>query len=139
MRLGEVLKESHTTHLLAEATLARLGLTDEAAMIATDEGHKLSGVAVACDKGLVVFTLEGAARLRASVRPWRDFPPPALTAITEEKLETTLMTVHVLMTRPQADLGTAEFDLGNVAWQMDSTEAAIEFWKACWEHAVVTG
>jgi hypothetical protein len=43
------------------------------------------------------------------------------------------------MTHPQVALGTAEFDLGTVEWQMDSTEAAIDFWKACSEHAGVSG
>ena len=46
------------------------------------------------------------------------------------------MTVRVLLTRPPADVGSAGFDLGNVEWQMDFTDAAIDFWKACRDHGV---
>lgn len=136
MRLTEALKDDHATYVFAEATLARLGLTDEAAMIATDRDHRLCEIAVACDKALVVFSLEGAGRLGASVRSWHDVSPPILTALTEEKLETILMKVNLLMTRPPLDIGTAEFRLGNVEWRMDSTDAVIEFWRVCAEHAV---
>jgi hypothetical protein len=139
MRLGEALKDYAHTHVLAEATLTRLGLTDEAAMITTDEDHNLTGVVVACHKGLVVFTVGSTQTLRASVHAWRDVSPPELTATTEEKLEALVMSVQVRMTHPQLALGTAEFDLGTVEWQMDSTEAAIDFWKACSEHAGVSG
>ena len=64
MRLKEALKDGGATYVLAEATLARLGLTDEAAVTMTGSDHALTGAAVACDKGLVVFTVGGPARSR---------------------------------------------------------------------------
>ena len=96
MRLREALKDHQAIHVLAEATLARLGLIDEAAIITMDKDNKLSGAAVACDKGLVLFTLGGPARIHASIQTWSDVAPPTLSATTEEKLETILMTVRVL-------------------------------------------
>ncbi len=57
MRLREALKNDGAALGLAEATLTRLGLTDEAAVAMTDESHVLTGAVAACDKGLVVFTL----------------------------------------------------------------------------------
>jgi hypothetical protein len=77
MRLGEALKDYAHTHVLAEATLTRLGLTDEAAMITTDEGHNLTGVVVACHKGLVVFTVSSTQTggVRRSLEPMKTSSP----------------------------------------------------------------
>ena len=47
--------------------------------------------------------------------------------------------MKVRLTHPKVALGTAEFDLGTVDWQIGSTESAIDFWKACSEHAGVVG
>ncbi len=136
MRLSDALKDHYAELVLAEATLARLGLTDEAAMIATDKSQKLCGIAVACDRGLAVFSVKGATSLHAVIHPWRDVSPPTLNVFTEEKMETILIAAEVSFTRPQLDLDTPEFALGNVEWRMDSRDAIIEFWRACTERAV---
>jgi hypothetical protein len=138
MRLRNALKDFSATHGLAEATLAGLGLTDEAAVAITDEGHTLTGAVVACDKGLVVLTVVGPRTLRAAVHAWRDVSPPELTATTEEELEATLLKVEVRMARPPIEIGTVPFDLGAVEWMMGSTAAAVDFWKVCVEHAGMT-
>ena len=139
MRLREALKDYATTHVLAEATLTRLGLTDEAAMITTDEAHNLSGAVVACHKGLVVFTVDAPQRLQASVHAWRDVSPPELTATTEEKMETMLLTVHVRLAHPPIEISTVPFALGAVELMMGSTAAAVDFWHACVAHTGVSG
>ncbi|MGO9178519.1 MAG: hypothetical protein ACLQBX_00675 [Candidatus Limnocylindrales bacterium] len=139
MRLREALKNDGAALGLAEATLTRLGLTDEAAVAMTDESHVLTGAVAACDKGLVVFTLVGGRTLGTAVHAWRDVSPPALTATTEEKLEATLLKVDVHIARPPIEIGTVPFDLGAVDWMIGSTPAAVDFWKACVEHAGVTG
>ena len=59
MRLREALKDYRATYVLAEATLARMRLTDEAAVATTDANHAITGAVVACDQGLVVFTVDG--------------------------------------------------------------------------------
>jgi hypothetical protein len=140
MRLREALKNDGAALGLAEATLTRLGLTDEAAVITTDETHNLSGAVVACHKGLVVFTIDTAQRLQASVHAWRDVSPPELTATTEEKMETLLLTVHVRLARPPIEIGTVPFALGAVVESMmGSTAAAVDFWHACVAHTGVAG
>ncbi len=137
MRLREALKNDGATQGLAEATLARLGLTDEAAVAMTDERHALTGAVAACDKGLVVFTLVGGRTLRTAVHAWRDVSAPELTATTEEELEATVLKVAVHLARPPIEIGTVPFDLGAVEWMVGSTTAAVDFWKACVEHAGV--
>ncbi len=137
MRLREALKDDSVTHGLAEATLTRLGLIDEAAVAMTDESHAITGAVVACDKGLVVFTVVGGRTLRTAVHAWRDVSPPQLTATTEEELEATVLKVEVHIARPPIEIGTVPFDLGEVERMIGSTTAAVDFWKACVEHAGV--
>jgi hypothetical protein len=139
MRLREALKNDGSAQGLAEATLTRLGLTDEAAVAMTDERHALTGAVVACDKGLVVFTLGGERTLHTTVHAWCDVTAPELTATTEEELEATVLKVEVHLARPPIKIGTVPFDLGAVDWMVGSTTAAVDFWKACVDHAGVTG
>jgi hypothetical protein len=139
MRLREALKDYRATYVLAEATLARMRLTDEAAVATTDANHAITGAVVACDKGLVVFTVDGPGSLQASVHAWRDVSPPELTATTEEKLEATVMMVQVRLKRPPIKIGTLPFDLGVVEWAISSTATAVDFWRACVEHAGEAG
>ena len=139
MRLREALKDYRATYVLAEATLARMRLTDEAAVATTDANHAITGAVVACDKGLVVFTVDGPQSLQASVHAWRDVSPPELTATTEEELEATVMKVEVRIERPPIEIGTLPFDLGVVERMMGSTTAAVDFWKACVEHVGEAG
>ena len=85
-------------------------------------------------KGLVVFTVDAPQRLQASVHAWRDVSPPELTATTEEKMETMLLTVHVRLAHPPIEIGTIPFDLGAVELMAGSTAAAVDFWHSCVAH-----
>jgi hypothetical protein len=135
MRLHEALKHDDGTRLLAEATLERLRMTDEATMVMSDDGGRPSGAVVACDRGLVVFTLAGTSRIQADVYAWRDVAPPQLTVTTEQRLETVLMALRVRLRHPAVDVGTSPFDLGTIESQIDSRGAAIAFWNTCAERA----
>ncbi len=135
MRLHEALKHDDRTRQLAGAMLDRLGMTDEAAMVMSDDGGALNGAVVACDRGLVVFTLAGTPRIQADVYAWRDVVPPQLTVTTEVELGTALMALRVRLRHPAVDVGTGPFDVGTIEWQIDSRGAALAFWHACAQRA----
>ena len=135
MRLHEALKDDERTRRLAEETLDRLAMKDEAAMVTSDDGGHLTGAVVACDRGLVVFMLASTGGIQADVYSWRDVAPPQLTVTTEEQLGTALMALRVRLRHPTVEVGTSPFDVGTVESQIDSRGAAIAFWGACAERA----
>ena len=134
MRLREAFSEDGGTLMLAEATLARLGLDEEATVPRITADGRVTGAVVACDHGLVEFSLEPDGALGTTVHAWRDVAPPTLTARTLVELQVVALWVRVRLPTLSLEVGSAPFELGQVDWQMASTPAAIEFWEACVAH-----
>jgi hypothetical protein len=128
MKLEEALKDSPSVREWAEATLLRLDLVEEAAVRTPGEHGHLSGAVVACDKALVVFTVERSIGTHgASIHSWRDVSPPGLTVNASDSIGGLPMTVRLWLERPDVDLDSSR---GHSAY----AEAMIDLWRACSEH-----
>jgi hypothetical protein len=135
MQLRQAFKEHREMLVLGEATLTRLGLTEEASMPLFDDRHEITGAVVACDRALVVFSIGADRKLEGSVHPWHNVSSPELVTTTTERSETILMDFSLRFARPALQLGTPAFDLGTIEWQMDSRQAVIDLWLVCLKQA----
>ena len=125
MRIADIYLISPAHRRLVEASLAAVGLTEEAA-VASGERHRPRQVAVACDQGLAQVRLDPAT-LEAAVQivPWSRVVPPTLTVDAALRMERVEVTAHLALADPEAEVRAT--DRGEVA-------ALVAFWAACIAH-----
>jgi hypothetical protein len=123
MKIADILEAHPAQRRLVDASLASLGLTEEAAVVARGERYRPGQVAVACDKALAYVSLD-AQTLQASVHvyPWQQVPAPALDVTATLLMERVELAMRLTLADPVIEVRASE--RADIA-------ALVAFWAAC--------